>query len=109
MVITMLKKKGKKTRINSKVLVEVMRFSRKFAVYAKKPTFCSPLITAIRLNKRARVFQSMYDKYAPLGGTKKQETTAKRTATHRTVSCRIQKMHVFAALCSICQISFPSK
>ena len=58
-VMTMLNRKGKKTRRNSMARVVWILLSRRFAIQTKKLAFCKPFVIAIKLNKSASVSQSI--------------------------------------------------
>ena len=75
------------------VRVVAIRLSNRFAMQTKKLAFCRPFITAIKLNKSAKVSQSMYEKYAALGGTKKQDRKASRTEIQKTASFLKNETH----------------
>ena len=83
------------------VLADNMARIRQYSGMEKNVTFPSQLdgytVTAIRLNRSARVSQSMYERYAALGGTKKQDNRANKIEIHKTASFETKVKHFFAS------------
>ena len=99
LVTTILSPKGRNTSTPSRARVLRTRRSSPLARQRNTPARWYPFITTIREKSSARVFQSMYPKYAALGGTKQAETTASSSAMLSTAS-RLAKAMDRAAHCS---------